>query len=357
MGVRGIASVAATLLIAILLVAQPAGSTSSQTPGPVAAIVMDVRTGQVLYAREIHRRWAPASTTKILTALLAIERLSPDLTITIGPRATAQRSGSSIGLETGERWRIEDLLLAMMVRSANDAAVAVAEAVGGSVERFVAIMNVRAQQLGAHQSRFVTPHGLDAPGHYSTAYDLALIARHAVQNPRLASLVGRQSWTLSRDGRPPQTFTNTNRLLSRYPGADGVKTGWTTASGESLVASATRDDWQLIAVVLHSRDLYRDVEQLLDYGFYGFLPLRVAERGETVATVPVGSRRTPLPAVVPADVNAVVRKGVEVTSVVRVRRDLRPPIRAGAPVGIVEFRSGEHVVARSVLVAGRSITR
>jgi len=354
---RRIASIAVTLLIAIALVAPPAGSTSSQTPGPVAAIVMDVRTGQVLYAREIHRRWAPASTTKILTALLAIERLSPDLTITIRPRAAAQRSGSSIGLETGERWRIEDLLLAMMVRSANDAAVAVAEAVGGSVERFVAIMNVRAQQLGARQSHFVTPHGLDAPGHYSTAYDLALIARHAVQNPRLASLVGRQSWTLSRDGRPPQTFTNTNRLLSRYPGADGVKTGWTTASGESLVASATRDNWQLIAVVLHSRDLYRDVEQLLDYGFYGFLPLRVAERGETVATVPVGSRRTPLPAVVPADVNAVVRKGVEVTSVVRVRRDLRPPIRAGAPVGIVEFRSGEHVVARSLLVAGRSITR
>ena len=348
---------AGTLLIAMLVVAQAAGSAPRQGSGPVAAIVMDVRTGQVLYAREIHRRWAPASTTKILTAMLAIERLSPDLTITIGPRAAAQRSGSSIGLEAGERWRVEDLLLAMMVRSANDAAVAVAEAVGGSVERFAAIMNVRARQLGAQRSHFVTPHGLDAPDHYSTAYDLALIARHALQNPRLASLVRRQTWTLARDGRESQTFTNTNRLLNRYAGADGVKTGWTSASGESLVASATRDHWQLIAVVLDSRDLYRDVEQLLDYGFYGFLPLRVAERGETVATVRVGSRRTPLPAVVPADVNAVVRKGVEVTSVVRVRQDLRPPIRAGAPVGIVEFRTGEHVVARSVLVAGRSITR
>jgi D-alanyl-D-alanine carboxypeptidase (penicillin-binding protein 5/6) len=225
------------------------------------------------------------------------------------------------------------------------------------VERFVALMNDRARQLGARQTRFVNPHGLDAPGQYSTAYDLAVIARGALQNPRFAALVRRPSWTLAREGRPPQTYTNTNRLLGRYPGADGVKTGWTAASGESLVASATRDGWQLIAVVLHSRDLYADVEQLLDYGFHGFLPLRLVTRGEVLATVPVGAARTWLPAVAPADVHVVVRKGAVVTPVVRLRRDLRPPIQAGVPVGAVEFRSGERVVARSVLVAGRAVAR
>jgi D-alanyl-D-alanine carboxypeptidase (penicillin-binding protein 5/6) len=317
---------------------------------------MDVRTGQVMYARDIHRRWAPASTTKMLTALLALERLSPDLIVTIGPRAAAQRSGASIGVEAGERWRIEDLLLAMMLRSANDAAVAVAEATAGSVERFVELMNRRARDLGATQTRFVTPHGLDSAGQYSTAYDLALIARGALRNPRFASLVRRPSTTLAREGRPPQTLTSTNRLLGRYPGADGVKTGWTAASGESLVASATREGWQLVAVVLHSRDLYGDVEQLLDYGFHGFVPLQLATRGEALATVAVGARRTLVAAVVPADVHVVVRKGMEVSPVVRVRADLRPPIQAGAPVGVVEFRSGARVVARSVLVAARAVT-
>ncbi len=353
---RWIAAVAATLIIAQAAAGAPR-QVSADVSGPVAAVLMDVRTGQVIYARDIHRRWPPASTTKILTAVLAIERLSPNLMVPVSQRAANQRNGSAIGLEAGERWRIEDLLLAMMVRSANDAAVAVAEAVGGSVERFAAIMNVRARQIGARASRFVNPHGLHAPDHYSSAYDLAMIARHALQYPRFAALVERQTWMLSRDDRPPQNFTSSNRLLGRYPGADGVKTGWTAASGHTLVASATRDGWQLIAVVLHSRDMYADVEQLLDYGFYGFLPLRVAGRGEALATVPVGRRRIPLAVVVPADVHAVVRKGTEVTSHVRVRQDLRLPIQAGAPVGTVEFRAGDTVVARSVLVAGRSITR
>jgi D-alanyl-D-alanine carboxypeptidase (penicillin-binding protein 5/6) len=357
MAMRWLAAVVATLLIAPTAGGAVRPVPVPPAPGPVAAILMDVRTGQVLFARDIHRRWPPASTTKILTAIVAIERVSPDLMVTIGPRAAAQRSGSAIGLEVGERWRLEDLLLAMMVRSANDAAVAVAEAVGGGVERFVGIMNAEARLIGARDSRFVNPHGLDDPNHYSSAHDLAAIARYALHHPRFAALVRRETWTLARDDRPPQIFSNSNRLLTRYAGADGVKTGWTAASGHTLVASATRDGWQLIAVVLHSRDLYGDAEQLLDYGFYGFLPLRVAERGEVVATVPVGQRRTPLPAVVPADIHAVVRKGTEVRSHVRMRADLRPPIRAGAPVGTVEFRAGDSVVARSVLVAGQSVAR
>ncbi len=325
-------------------------------PRPVAAVVMDVRTGAVLHARDIHRRWPPASTTKILTAMLVIERLPLETMVSISNRAAAQRSGSSIGLEVGEQWSVRDLLFAMMVRSANDAAVALAEAAAGSVERFAGAMNERARHLGARDSQFTNPHGLHDPQHYSTAYDLALIARHALDHPTFAGLVSTQTWALTRLDRT-QEFVNTNRFLSRYAGANGVKTGWTAASGPCLIASATRDGWQVLAVVLNGQEMYRDAEQLLDHAFRSFKLLRVAGRGDAMATVDLGRPHLRFEAVVPADVHAVVKQGTRVTSRVWVRPDLRPPIAAGERVGEVVFLDGQSVVARSVLVAARTVRR
>lgn len=234
---------------------------------PTAAIVMDAATGRILHAIAARHRWPPASTTKILTAIIAIERLPAGAAVTVSARAAAQRQGAFAGLVAGERWQVGDLVLAMMLRSANDAAAAVAEAVSGTSERFAEEMNTRAQQLGARESRFVSPHGFNGPGHYSTAHDLALIARHALRNPGFAALVRTETWEMHRIGRPPERMVNTNRLLGRYPGADGVKTGWTAASGPSLVASATRDGRQMIVVVLNSREVFGDAERLLDLGF------------------------------------------------------------------------------------------
>ncbi len=367
---RWIAALVAVLLAVPLLAAPAAGGASKPAAGrgvaghgvaapagPVAAIVMDVKTGQVLYARDMHRRWPPASTTKVLSAMLAIERLRLDTMVPISSRAAAQRNGSSIGLEVGEQWSVGDLLHAMIMRSANDAAVAVAEASWGSVERFAAAMNARARRLGARNSHFVNPHGLHDPDHYSTAYDLALIARYALRHPTFASLVRTPTWVLARGDRPPQELVNSNKLLGRYAGADGVKTGWIAASGPCLVASATRDGWRLLAVVLNSQEVYRDAEQLLDYGFQSFALLRVAGRGDPLATLTVGWPRLRVEAVVPADVHAVVRHGARVTSRIRMRSDLRLPIAAGERVGEVEFLTGQNVVARSVLVAARTVAR
>ncbi len=357
-----------TLLIVLLVVTQAAGlasgtqshrraAPSRQRPGPVAALLMDVRTGRILYARDIHRRWPPASTTKMLTALMALERFPEDTVVTISPRAAAARSGTAIGLEAGEQWLIGDLVRAMLMHSANDAAVAVAEAVSGSVEKFAESMNARARPMGARESHFVNPNGLHDPGHYSTAHDLAVIARYALRHPAFATIVGAEAWTLSRPDRPLQEFVNTNKLLRRYPGADGVKTGFTAASGHVLVASATRDGWQLLAVVLKSQEMYRDTEQLLDYGFKTFAPVVVAGRGDAMAVVPVGQRRGHLVAVVPADVVAVVRRGAAISPKVTLRPGLRPPILAGAPVGEVRFVEGQSVVAQSILVAARRVGR
>jgi len=319
--------------------------------GPAAAILLDVRTGQVLYARDINRRLPPASTTKILTAILAIERFPLNTPVIISARAAAQRSGAAIGLEAGAQWSIGELLHAMLIRSANDAAVAVAEAYSGSVEAFADEMNRKAYRIGARNSHFVNPHGLNAPDHYTTAYDLALIARYALQLPVFASLVRQPTWTLDRPDRATHEFSNINKFLAKYEGADGVKTGWTAAAGHCLVASATRNGWQLLAVVLHSQEMYRDVTQMLDYGFDTFTPKKLAGRGDPLVTLNTNLWRSNVVGVVPTDVVAVVRRGTTVSSQIKLRSDLRPPVAPGAPVGEVIFFAGQAVVARSALVA------
>lgn len=347
----------AAALAGAALLASTAGAAAAAPSGPTAAVVMDVRTRRVLYARAPHRRWPPASLTKMLTAIMALERLAPEATVSVSARAAAHHQGSAIGLEAGERWPVRDLLAAMLIGSANDAAVAVAEAVAGSQERFAAAMNARARGLGARGSRFVNPHGLSDPAHYSTAHDLALIARHALANPAFATLVRTETWDLERPGRPIQRIVNTNRLLGQYPGADGVKTGWTAASGPSLAASATREGWQLLAVVLNSPEVFGDAARLLDDAFRTFHPVRVAGRGERFAAVALGRPARRLVAIVPADVHAVVRRGEGVAARVRLRPGLRLPIAAGAAVGEVRFVAGGELVARSVLVAAHPVGR
>jgi D-alanyl-D-alanine carboxypeptidase (penicillin-binding protein 5/6) len=322
-----------------------------------AAVVMDVRTGRVLVAVAPHRRLAPASTTKILTAVLVLERLPLSGVVTIGARAAAQRNGAAVGVHFGEQWTVEDLLHAMLVRSANDAAVALAEAAAGSVERFVALMNARARQLGARNTHFVNPHGLDHPDHYSTAYDLAVLARYGLHHPVFASLVRTRVWVLRRPGREPQEFPTTNRFLLRYEAADGVKTGWTARSGPCLVASATRHGWQLLAVVLNSADVVSTAARLLDYGFSAFEPVRVAGRGARLATVAVGRHGGRVDAVLAADLYAVVRRGTPVASRVRLQERLAPPVSAGAVVGQVEVIADGAVVARAPLLAARGVPR
>lgn len=325
--------------------------------GPVAAVLMDVATGRVLYAREMHRRLAPASTTKILTAIVVIERLAPRATVAISRSAAAVRTGSVIGLEIGQRWEVEDLLRVLLMRSANDAAVALAEAAAGSVPRFSALMNARARELGARSSHFTNPSGVHDPRHYTTAHDLALITRHALRQPRFAAIVRLPSWMLHRPGEAPREIVNTNKLLTAYDGADGAKTGHTPAAGYTLAGSASRGGWQLLAVVLKSQDMYGDVSRLLDYGFEHFAPRRVARRGEAVASVPVGPGKARLIATVSADVVAVARRGAVVSPRVSWRSGLQPPIPAGARVGTVQFVEGNDVIASATLIAAKRVTR
>jgi len=232
-----------------------------------AALLMDAQTGQVLYSRNPHLVWPPASTTKVLTALVALRTTPLATPIRITPEVARFRVGSVVGLPAGAEISLHDLLYGLMLQSGNDVALAVAEGVSGTVPAFVARMNAAAQHLGARQTHFTSPHGLYDPNHYTTAYDLALITRVAMENPTFREIVRTERWTFRPPGGPARVLWNHNSLLKRYPGADGVKTGYVDMSGETLVASATRNGRRLIAVLLHSGDMWGDAERLLSYGF------------------------------------------------------------------------------------------
>ena len=236
-----------------------------------AAIVVEYPSGRIIYSRGAHDRLAPASTTKILTAILAIEygKLQDVVTVTESDLV----GESSMGLVSGEQQSIHELLYGLMLPSGNDAAAAIARSLGEKStsgdptlsdpgSRFVAMMNARVTQLGLENSHFMNPHGLDMPEHYSSAYDLASLSWYAMHLPTFNEVVAR----VSHDA-PGHSLMNTNEMLTRYAGADGIKTGWTGEGGLCLVTSATRDGKRLISVVLNAPHWYTDSTALLDYGF------------------------------------------------------------------------------------------
>ena len=341
------------LLAAFVATPEPLRAAPSSPPlGASSAVLLDARTGRLMFALAPHARRPPASTTKMMTALLVAESLTPQAPVVIGPRASVERSGSAIGLEVAERWSAGDLMRALLMHSANDAAIALAEGVAGSVEAFAAQMNARALALGARNTHFVTPHGRHEPQHYSSAYDLALIARAALANPWIAEIVRSQTWPLRRGkGR---LLINTNKLLWRYPGADGVKTGWIAESGPTLVASASRGGWQLIAVVLNSPEVFTDATALLTYGFAGFERIRAGAAGDAVRTVTVQRGRDPLRAVLAEDAVVVVRRGAGAVPRVDLARTAAP-IAAGEVVGTAVYMSEGMEVARVPLVAAEAV--
>ena len=242
----------------------------------LSAVLINAETGEILYAKEPHRRLPPASTTKVLTALVTLENANLGQRVLVSPQA-ASAPPSRIGLRAGESVRIEDLLYGLMLKSGNDAAETLAEAVGGSVSGFSQLMNAKARQIGAHDSYFMNPHGLPDENHYSSAHDLALIFNRAIQNPRFAEIVGTHSASLhirngaefGGDGRMVPV-RNHNRLLTSYAGTIGGKTGYTIKARRCFVGEADRGGVRLIVAVLNSPNsgtLWRDARSLLDYGF------------------------------------------------------------------------------------------
>ena len=229
-----------------------------------AYLLADYATGTVLVAYNEHQPLPPASLTKIMTAIIALERSNPEATVTVGQKAV-QVEGARMGLRAGEDIPLKDLLYGLLLVSANDAAIAIAEYVAGSEGEFVALMNAKAAELGMNNTHFANCHGLDTENHYASAYDLWLLTRYALANPTFAAIVSTAEHTSG-----SYRLTSINRFLKLYPGADGVKTGTTPGAGECLIASATREGQKAVAIVLNSPDRYGEAASLLDYYFRNY---------------------------------------------------------------------------------------
>jgi D-alanyl-D-alanine carboxypeptidase (penicillin-binding protein 5/6) len=297
---------------------------------------MDVSSGRILYAHNAHERRPPASLTKVITALLALETEGFDETVTVSSGA-ARVEGSSIWLEAGETLTLGELLYGLMLRSGNDAAEAIAEHVAGGVDDFVLRMNRRAEALGALSTHFRNPHGLPAAGHLTTAADLALIARAALERDDFREIIATRQQVIPWPGKEwDRALLNENRLLWLYPGADGVKTGWTREAGRCLIASATRDGWQLVAVVLNAPSMWTDATRLLDWGFATFRPTLLFEDGDPVARVRVaGAAERWVPLAVGREVRVALLPGEEdrLAALPEVPPSVRSPLGRGQEIG------------------------
>lgn len=244
-----------------------------------SAIVMEVKTGRILYSRNINIKKPMASTTKIMTALIALENSTLDTMIKI-PNEAVGIEGSSIYLRNNEKMSLEDMLYGLMLRSGNDVATAIAYYIGGTEEKFAEMMNQRAKEIGANNTNFVNPHGLSHSNHYTTAYDLALITRKALLNKNFKRIVSTKSWKAQREGY--NYFYNKNKTLSQLSGGDGVKTGYTKAAGRCLVTSATRDGMQILAVVLNAPNWFEDSYLLINEAFNKYKPHKVLSKEKPI---------------------------------------------------------------------------
>lgn len=326
-------------VLCILALCQPTVATDAPAVSAAAATVMHVETGTVVFEKNADGQMLIASTTKIMTALVVLEHCALSEPVEILPEYTAVE-GSSMYLRAGETYTVEELLYGLMLASGNDAATALACHTAGSIEAFAQLMNDKAAVLGLENTSFRNPHGLDAEGHYSTARDLATLACYAMQNEQFRTIVSTNSITIG-----AQTYTNHNRLLRTYPGALGVKTGYTEAAGRILVSCAQRDNTQFICVTISDPNDWDDHTRLLDWAFDEY-EYREIVSAETAYALPVLSGEDELCTAVPeSPVSLFLKKDTPVDVQVSLPRYVFAPVVRGDAVGslAVTTADGEAV--------------
>lgn len=315
-----------------------------------SAVVMECGSGRVVYGQNIHAERSIASITKLMTALVAVEHSGDlDETVAVSPLA-AGTEGSSMYLAPGEELPLRHLLYGLLLRSGNDAAVAIAIHCAGDVETFVGWMNDKAQELGLQHSHFANPNGLEAEGHYSSAYDMALIAKAVLDDPILAQIAATKSITLGE-----RYLENHNKLLWRYEGCVGLKTGYTKAAGRTLVSAASRLGTTFIAVTLCDPNDWEDHVALLDYGFDHYHAHLLARPNKTLALVAVeGSLARAIPVVTASEVRYPLADDEVPTARIRLPARLKAPVEQGEVVGALVFMLDGEEIGRTELIAAAS---
>ncbi|MDR1569519.1 MAG: D-alanyl-D-alanine carboxypeptidase [Oscillospiraceae bacterium] len=323
-----------------------------------SAYVMEASTGRTLFSWNAREQLPMASTTKVMTALIALERGGLDEIVTCSRNAFGV-GGTSIYLQLGEQLTMADMLLGLMLASGNDAAVAIAEHVGGDLPTFYEMMNTRALQLGAYDSNFASPNGLPTDGHYTTAYDLALITQAAMRIPKFREIVSTQRAAIPwANHEYDRVLVNKNRLLSDYSGATGVKTGFTRAAGRCLVFGAERDGMEIIGVVLNCSDWFDEAERLMNLAFDGYSMVGMLSDGDIIRSLPVvdgleQSVRLRLDGdlAAPFSKNESVRVELDLPDVVNA------PTWPGEVIGFAKLYANDALVAERPIVADSTIER
>ncbi|MBO5312758.1 MAG: D-alanyl-D-alanine carboxypeptidase [Clostridia bacterium] len=321
------------------------------------AVLLEADSGDIVFGKNENERLPMASTTKIMTALVVLERVSLDTVVTIQPFMTGIE-GSSIYLHEGEELTVEELLYALMLESANDASVALAYTVADSIEEFADLMNKRAVQLGLTDTHFSNPHGLDDKEHYTTAYELAVITREAMKNPKFEEIVSTYKKTIPlNNGEGARVLVNHNRLLRSYEGAIGVKTGFTKRCGRCLVSCAVLDGVKMICVTLNAPNDWSDHASMLDLGFSQYRCIKLADKNDYnirfdaingVTGSFIASNRDSLSVTIKNDDNNISAK-------LESSRIFFAPIKKGDLVAKIVFYNGERELASLPLYACESI--
>ncbi|MBN2821805.1 MAG: D-alanyl-D-alanine carboxypeptidase [Coriobacteriia bacterium] len=353
------ASVANTDIIGTVAVGDSPELAAAAPDLDIPAGVLRTFDGQVLWSRNDDAERAMASTTKIMTAVVVLENVE-NLDETIVVPAKAVRIGeSAVGIQAGEQLTIRELLAAMLVHSANEAAMALALYTGKTLEGFAELMNEKAASLGLEHSHFVNPHGLDESGHYTSASDLATLATYAMKDPVFREMVGLEQTRIpGPDGQ--RTIETSNKLLGSYEGATGIKTGWTDDAGYCLVASAERDGVELIAVVLGATsesERFAEAKRLLDWGLSHYGMQAVSSAESSAALVPVSDYldRTVMAVVGESVTLPVFDLEGEMTSSVDVVSAVDAPVRTGDRLGTLNIRQGERLLAQVPLLAAEDV--
>ncbi len=339
------------------------GEADAVTPPRIsaqAAILVETDTGQILYSKNIHKKMHPASTTKLMTALVAVEKANMQEVVTVSETAAGTKVGTDAGLREGDQLYLWDLLKAALISSANDAAVSIGEHVGGTEDFFLYLMNRKARSLGAFNTCFCNTNGYTQKGHYTTAYDLALISRYVLRDPRLATIVDSSEAVICWINRDKKlVLENTNKLLKSYPWVDGIKTGTTRAAGQCLVALGNKDGRSLIAVVLHSYNRFGEALELFSYGFNNYCRIGTIE-GQIEAELPVAGGVEKRVSVVSSRTTKAVIACSELPYLEK-RLNVSPlvsaPVRAGDFMGTVSFYFKGEKILESPLTAGEQVDK
>lgn len=344
---RIFAGVAVGILAAILFLPVKAGAISAE-----CAILIDAQTGRVLYEKKAEEKSLIASTTKIMTALVICEQTNVLDRVKI-PKEAVSIEGSSMYLKEGEVLTVQELLYGLMLQSGNDAAVALAIYCGGTVEGFTELMNDKAHRLGMTQSHFANPNGLDSPGNYSTARDMAILTAYAMQNPIFAQTVSTKTITIGE-----RCLRNHNKLLWQLEGANGVKTGYTKAAGRILISSVTRMGRQLIAVTFNAPDDWQDHKTLIEDGFSRFTVQQLVRQGQTLGQLELaGGQETSVDLIAAEDFSYSLVQGERVTISLPEAGFAYAPVAEGQEAGFAHILVDGTAVAKVPLVYGATIER